>query len=147
VLKPKLFKVEFNNDLELFRRIQRFEVKPRRSDRIKHMEEIKEDDEKRHTRRTFKEVHSNDEVNKNDDKDEKDDNNIIEENDNKNESDGNKNNEDNEDKNNKDEGEENINNNYKSNNSPVHDNKDNGNNNNNDMEQIMKFIMKIIIIK
>ncbi len=128
-------KVEFNNDLELFRRIQRFEVKPRRSDRIKHMEEIKEDDEKRHTRRTFKEVHSNDEVNKNDDKDEKDDNNIIEENDNKNESDGNKNNEDNEDKNNKDEGEENINKNYKSNNSPVHDNKDNGNNNNNDMEQ------------
>ena len=128
-------KVEFNNDLELFRRIQRFEVKPRRSDRIKHMEEIKEDDEKRHTRRTFKEVHSNDEVNKNDDKDEKDDNNIIEENDNKNESDGKKNNEDNEDKNNKDEGEENINKNYKSNNSPVHDNKDNGNNNNNDMEQ------------
>ena len=128
-------KVEFNNDLELFRRIQRFEVKPRRSDRIKHMEEVKEDEDRRHTRRSFKEVHSsNDEVNKNDDKDEKDDNNIIEENDNKNESDGNKNNEDNDDKNNKDEEEENMNKNSKSNNSPVNDNKENDGNNN-DMEQ------------
>ena len=123
-------KVEFNNDLEIFKRIERFEDKPRRSQRIKHMEEVKEDDDRRHTRRSFKDSHGNEESNKNDDKDDKSENNIIEESENKNDSDGNKNNEDNEDKNIKEDGEDNINKYYKESNSPVRDNKDNENSNN-----------------
>ena len=81
-------RVEYNNDLELFKKIQRFEVKPRRSERIKHMGEEKDEDDKRRTRKSYKEsINNNGGANSEDYKNFKE--NLVEESEgNKNESDG-----------------------------------------------------------